>query len=260
MCDALIGTGFIGSLLRTQRAFETVCDSQNIGRMDNCRFGTVYCAAPSGLKWKANANPEEDNDAVIGLIYHLRQIEAECFVLISTVDVFGTPCGVNEETIPVPMGAYGNNRRHLEMFVEHLFKRSLVVRLPGIVGAGAKKGPLFDLRYGNEIEKLSRESTHQWYPGDRLLSDCEALLARGISLAHLTTPPVSIGELCEKFCEKFLEKLGGVAAVKYDVQTVYGNCKYAGPTPWDDIEEYLLPQFYSDRKLCRMQQIGREKK
>src|SRR5205823_13274352 len=100
-------------------------------------------------KWIANAKPETDRESIAGLVRCLERVTAKRFVLISTVDVFPTPSGVDEEsTVPASPQAYGRNRRWLEEEIDKRFG-ALVVRLAAMYGPGLKKNTIFDLLNDN---------------------------------------------------------------------------------------------------------------
>lgn len=116
----LIGfSGYVGSTLLKQSYFDYLYRSTNIGEIEGKSFDTVVCAGAPAQKWIANREPEADKQKIEALIAHLRLMTCETFVLISTVDVFKNPLGVDEDTYIDEEGlhAYGMNRRLLETFV-----------------------------------------------------------------------------------------------------------------------------------------------
>src|SRR5262249_7287015 len=121
---ALIGhTGFVGGNLARQRSFDAFFNSSNIEGIAGRSFDLVVCSGARAEKWKANADPEADLNGIERLTRALEHVEARKLVLISTVDVFLDPVGVDEES-PTPMTglhAYGRNRRRLEQIVASRF-------------------------------------------------------------------------------------------------------------------------------------------
>src|SRR5262249_39258513 len=114
---ALIGyTGFVGSNLDRQGMFHARFNSKNFQALANQEFDEVWCAGVQAAKWWANQNPEADWDRISALLRMLGTIKARRFVLISTVDVFACPIGVDETTVPVhyDLLAYGRNRLRVE--------------------------------------------------------------------------------------------------------------------------------------------------
>ena len=149
--DVLVGyTGFVGSNIQKQHAFDAVYNSKNIDEA----FGTspdllVYSGVPA-QKFVANQNPEADLKTICGAIDNIKKIKPETLVLISTIDVYKNPDGVDEGTVMDTEGlhAYGFNRLVLENWVrenKHRFKRTLIVRLPGLFGENLKKNFVYDL-------------------------------------------------------------------------------------------------------------------
>ena len=114
MADALIGfSGFVGTTLLKQAAFEAKFRASNIAAIEGQSFDTVVCAGAPAQKWIANQAPEADRQNIDSLIAHLKTVQCKTFVLISTVDVFKDPVGVDERT-PVDaagLHAYGLHRR-----------------------------------------------------------------------------------------------------------------------------------------------------
>ena len=111
---ALIGySGFIGSNLIRETNFENFYRSNNIFDISREKFGQIICAGVSAVKWLANKEPEADWASIQRLISALEQTEAEQFVLISTIDVYPVPTGVDEATEISPdevTQAYGRHR------------------------------------------------------------------------------------------------------------------------------------------------------
>ena len=99
MQSALIGfSGFVGSTLLKQTQFSKLYRSTNIHEIENQEFDLVVCAGAPAQKWIANRDPCVDKSKIDKLINHLRTIKCKTFILISTVDVFKEPIGVDEFT------------------------------------------------------------------------------------------------------------------------------------------------------------------
>jgi nucleoside-diphosphate-sugar epimerase len=189
MNNALIGcSGFVGSTLLKQVPFDALYRSTNIGEIDRNSFDTVVCAAAPAQKWIANREPEADLQKIEELIVHIKTVQCKTFILISTVDVFKNPIGVDEDT-PIDeagLHAYGLHRRLLEKFVESNFTNYLIVRLPGLVGPGLRKNIIFDFLNNNNIHAIESRGVFQFYPMVNLWSDIQLALSAGLKLVHLT--------------------------------------------------------------------------
>jgi dTDP-4-dehydrorhamnose reductase len=229
--DALIGySGFVGSLLLRQTDFAGRFRSTNIGEVGDTYWDTVICAAAPAAKWIANRNPEADRANIDALIGNLDRVQCRRFILISTVDVFGSPIGVDESS-PVEedgLHAYGLNRRLLEKFVERRFENHLIVRLPGLVGPGLRKNVIFDLLNENNLHMIDSRGVFQFYPMINLWYDLQIALESGLKLVHLTAEPVSVAEVArEGFNMRFDRELGGPPA-HYDLRSIHAE-QFGGP-------------------------------
>lgn len=145
--NALIGyTGFVGQNL-TSEIYSYRYNSKNIDDIIGKQFETVVCAGVRAEKFLANAYPEVDLRAIEGLIEILRNIECEKFILISTIDIYKNPQGVDENSRVEleDLHAYGFNRHYMEEFVRSCFKDYLIVRLPALFGKGLKKNFIYDM-------------------------------------------------------------------------------------------------------------------
>ncbi|MFM0372927.1 NAD-dependent epimerase/dehydratase family protein [Paraburkholderia aspalathi] len=226
MNDALIGyTGFVGSTLLKQKHFDAQFRSTNIETIRGSSFDLVVGAGAPAQKWIANAEPEADRQKIDGLIGHLSTVQAGTFVLISTVDVFRNPVGVDEST-PVDeegLHAYGLHRRLLEKFVETHFPRHLIVRLPGLVGPGLRKNVIFDFLNNNNLHAIDSRGSFQFYPMVNLWHDIQTALAADLKLVHLTAEPISVAEVSEYGFGKPFSQSTVAQPASYDFRTQYAG-------------------------------------
>ncbi|TAM60808.1 pyridine nucleotide transhydrogenase [Rhodanobacter denitrificans] len=226
MADALVGfSGFVGGTLLKQAAFEALYRSTNIGDIRDKEFETLVCAGASAKKWVANQDPEADWKGIAQLTDHLGSIRCKRFVLISTVDVFESPIGVDEGSTVEESGlhAYGSHRRWLEKFVESHFPEHLIVRLPGLVGPGLQKNVIFDFLNNNNLHAIDSRNVFQFYPMVNLWFDIQVALNAGLRLVHLTSEPVCVSAVAsEGFGRNFKNVLDGTP-VGYDMRTLHAS-------------------------------------
>lgn len=247
--QAIIGhTGFVGGNLSSQESFSHHYSSATIQNIGGQTFDRIVCAGVSAVKWWANQNPEEDFAKIENLISNLSKTTASTFTLISTVDVYGTPIGVDEDVLPGREGlhAYGRNRLHLEDFVKKHFPKHHIVRLPALFGDGLRKNAIFDLMNNNLTSAINPAGSFQWYPVDRLASDLKIVEENDIPVINFATEPLKMLEIAERyFAGKALgeEKL---PAPSYDFHTKYaalfneaGNYILRRPVIWAALREYL---------------------
>lgn len=212
MNNALIGyTGFVGGSIRRQSdtTFTDLYNSKNIGDIRGNEYDLVVCAGISAEVWRANQEPEQDMANIQGLLDHLDHVQAKQFVLISSVDVFPTPIGVNEdsEIDPTQSAAYGRNRYAAEEFVRSRFENHLVMRLAGLFGEGMKKNLVFDLMTGNDPnEWTNAKSVFQMYDMSRIWADMQTALENNLQLVHCTAAPITTGDIAT---EAFGAELAG---------------------------------------------------
>lgn len=148
MRSCLIGyTGFVGSNLDLQYTFTDRYNSKNIEAIDGKSYDFCICAGVKAQKWVANQNAELDLDEIKSLIKHLEKAKIKRFILISTVDVYPKPIGVDEDSQINRDNhhAYGLNRLYLEDWVAHHFEDYLIIRLPGLIGQNIKKNFIYDI-------------------------------------------------------------------------------------------------------------------
>jgi len=216
---ALIGgTGLVGGTLLRSRRIDAVYRSTTIAQIAGRNFDHVVCAGAPAEKWRANQDPAADWRNLERLVDALLMARIGKLVLISTVDVYGTPQGVTERDAPSGATPYGRHRLELERILSSHFP-TLVVRLPALFGPGLKKNAVYDLLHGNQLERIDDRGSFQFYDLARLSSDLEVAEVAGLSLVHFATEPVTIGRIArEAFGMEFGNVLPGPPAA-YDVRT-----------------------------------------
>lgn len=234
---SLLGySGFVGSSLKRQTAFRYEYRSSDAHESLKIHHDLVVCAAAPGEKWRANRYPESDKNNLSSLKAVLSQLKCETFILISTVDVFKHPNGVNEDSIvdTEDLHPYGLHRRELEVFVDEHFERSLIVRLPGLVGPGLKKNIIFDIHNKRVIDNIDASAMYQFYPTVNLWFDIASALEFGVKLVHLTAEPISVEELAKEGFGRSFEQSSPSGSISYDLQSKYarlfggnGNYQYS---------------------------------
>lgn len=222
---ALIGhSGFVGSTLKRQSTFTDLYRSNNIHEIRNQTFDLVVCAGISAKKWLANKNPEADLKAIQALQDHLKTIKTKQFILISTVDVFKYPVGVNEDTVvdTQNLHPYGLHRFQFEQFVRKQFPQALIVRLPGLVGPGLQKNIIFDFLNNNNLSQIDSRHQFQFYPMVNLWWDLQIAMQHNISLLHLTAEPIEVGEMIKKTLSREFQQAVSESVMRYDFRTKHG--------------------------------------
>jgi len=221
---ALIGhTGFVGSNILNGIHFSATYNSANFKHLTGGIFELVVCAGVSATKWLANRNPDEDWRRIEELWSVLETVDAQTFVLISTVDVYPHPHNVSESHSPIsnngPQFSYGNHRRELELRILRRFENAKILRLPGLFGPGLKKNVIFDLVNGNNVDQIDPNSMFQWYPTRRLASDLRILINSDIRVLNVAPEPILTKDIAHAFFPNVnLQDRPGPPA-QYDMRT-----------------------------------------
>jgi nucleoside-diphosphate-sugar epimerase len=226
MGSALVGfTGFVGGNLSAQHPFDEHYRSTNIHQIAGRSFDLVVCAGAPAAKYVANSQPDQDRKNLELLQRSLAECRASEFILISTVDVYAQPLGVDEDT-PIDVNhlqPYGRHRRLLELFVAERFPRSIVLRLPGLFGPGLRKNFLFDLLHGGQSSWTHCQSVFQFYSIGRLWEDCRRALSSGQRWINLATEPVQAAEVARRCFDLDFVNQTEASPVRYDMQTLYAS-------------------------------------
>lgn len=226
MTSALIGyTGFVGSNLLRSRPFDDLFNSANVHEAAGRSYDEVVFSAAKAEKWRINQDPETDAAHIAELERILESFQTSRLVLISTVDVYGTPVDVDEDTVVETEGLhpYGLHRLRLEEFARTRFDDVLVVRLPGLFGPGIKKNVIFDLMNDNNVDRIHPGGEFQYYDLRRLADDIEVARVARLELVNLATEPVSTARIAREAFGVELDVPENGAAGRYDMRTRYSG-------------------------------------
>lgn len=222
MSTALIGhSGFVGSNLLARRSYDSLYRSSDIDTIRGREFDHVVCAGVQAMKWWANLHPEEDRAGIERLLEPLSGVTARRFTLVSTIDVYPTPRGVDEDSPVERRGhhAYGLHRLEVEDWMREHFPEVLILRLPGLFGPGIKKNVIFDMLHDNGLEKIHPGGVFQYYDLRRLADDIDRAWELGLTLLNVATEPLGTGEIRDRFFP--VKELGatGPAPAGYDMRS-----------------------------------------
>ena len=145
---ALVGyTGFVGSNIAANGHFDGKFNSSNIEQAYGIKPDLLIYAGIRAEKYLANTAPDKDLAVIRGAEENIRRINPKRLVLISTIDVFKEPRGVDERAdIDVEgLHPYGYNRYQLELWVREHYPDALIIRLPALFGNNIKKNFIYDM-------------------------------------------------------------------------------------------------------------------
>lgn len=214
---SLVGyTGFVGSNIYAGGGIDGAYNTGNIEDAYGTRPEVLIYAGLRAEKYLANNDPAADMELIVQAQENIEKIAPEKLVLISTIDVFGHPVGVDEDAAIDCGGlaAYGLNRYRLEQWVRERYPEALIIRLPGLYGKNIRKNFLYD--YIHVVPSmLKKEKFEELLLGDADLEKYYELQPNGFYRCR----PVTGGEK-ETLKAKF-KKLGFTALHFTDSRSVY---------------------------------------
>lgn len=145
--NILVGyTGFVGSNIYENGKIDKVFNSKNIEEAYGLNPDLLIYSGLRAEKYLANNAPEKDMELIYQAEENIKKISPQKLVLISTIDVFKNPVGVDENSKIDCDGlhAYGLNRYRLECWVRENYADALIIRLPGLFGKNIKKNFIYD--------------------------------------------------------------------------------------------------------------------
>jgi hypothetical protein len=223
--NILIGkTGFVGGYVSKMHVFELEVHKPDVMRILNTNANLLVCAGLPAQKWYANNEPEVDWQNMSSLAQVLATVEAEHAILISTIDVYRNPVGVDESNgiSLCDSEPYGVHRAWFEYFFRANFPNSLIVRLPGLFAQDVRKNLIHDLIHGksDQWENVNPQSKFQFFDVSKTWHLIQIALEKKLQLLNITSEPVTAQQVAELFgvkltCTKNL--------VNYDVRSVHAK-------------------------------------
>lgn len=213
--------------------------SANISELPGICPETVWVAAPSAVKWKANAEPEADALSVRGLLSNVLAAKPLRIVHFSTIDVYGSSQFLHapdEDTRPIPDCPYGANRLWLEDSWEADCVQ--IVRLPGLFGDGLKKNIIFDLVNNRNHGAVSLGSCFQWYDMSDLADLLSEINSFGNGTYNVSVEPLETDLLVQSVFPDMKELCTGTGRAAYDMRSKNGY-RFSKDTVIEQIKRYV---------------------
>lgn len=231
---ALVGyTGFVGSNIydAAGNEIDAVYHSKNIKDAYGTKPDLLIYAGLRAEKYLANNAPEKDRELIYQAEENIKKIGPKKLVLISTIDVFKVPKGVNENsTIDIEnLHAYGYNRYQLELWVREKYSDALIVRLPGLFGKNIKKNFIYD--FVNVIPFMLKKEKFE----ELLRKDSE--LTKFYTLQENGFYKVNVSEADREMLKNKFRRLGFSALNFTDSRSMYQFYNLAHL--WQDINTAL---------------------
>jgi len=208
--NVLIGhTGFIGSSL-TQGIYDLKINSKVI-----LAYGTpaniITIAAPSGVKYLANKDPDKDAMSCMSLLTTVKNfVGTKKIFLISTIDALcstNEPYGKNRALLVQSLKEYCNEK-NIELFVFYL----------GMTyGRNARKGMIYDFQHNDA--RYYTTGSYQLYNVNWLEDDMMLCADKGIHEAVLASEPIQVKEIA-KVMNVSLEGAPKAGGARYKVKAL----------------------------------------
>lgn len=189
---AIIGAqGFVGSaFVRHLKGKKQIAQLTEITRASYAnhigeRHDVVIHCAGNSRKYFAEDRPFEEFDSSVGIVARsLGDFPAPLQVLISSVDVYrelSSPLTTVESATmqAVSDSHYGFHKFMAEEMVRHHAESFLIFRLAGMVGAGLKKNPVFDLLNSQPL-RIHPASKYQYLRTDDVAGICWEMVMQGV--------------------------------------------------------------------------------
>jgi sugar phosphate isomerase/epimerase len=259
MSKCIVGySGFVGGNLLLKHKFDYFFNSQNFIDAINLTVDTMYFCGIPAVKWYANTHVDEDTEIIHNIQTILKTMKINKFILISTIDVYNNVNGNFDEdySCRIDNHAYGKNRFLFEEFVKNTFDNYYIIRLPGLFGYGLKKNILFDLIHNHQIDKISLNTSFQWYSLTWLNDDIETMINHNIRLCNFFTEPITTRDIVKYF--NYPETIfKGIQTTTYNLKTKYSilfNCTNGYIRKKEDVHHELIKFIHHEnmekKQLC----------
>jgi hypothetical protein len=214
----IIGQGLVATAIGQQ------CGGTIYGRRHSLgmeHYSTVIIAAPTGNRLAVSADPSLDRLDCENILEKISLVRYERLVHVSTVDIYPDKTSLDSQpgSEPVRPG-YGRNRWWLEKEISQL-PRSHVVRLPSLCDPTICKNILYDIKHSVWLDKISLQSSLQWYPLCRIWRDIVWVIDHQIDCFNLVSAPIANRQIVKKFRPDLINllRLNDVTPMIYDVHS-----------------------------------------
>jgi dTDP-4-dehydrorhamnose reductase len=181
----------------------------------------------------ANTEPEKDLKNIKSFMQSIRNVHAKRFVLISTIEVYDNPLGVNEDSAinRDNLRPYGLHRLQLEEFIKENFEEHTIIRMPNLYGEHLKKNFVYDLIHHNRLDLTHKDNMQQWYNLEHIWKDVQIAITKNLSLVNFAVEPISCHELAKYTLGIDFTTVTDSPPRKYDMQSKYGKL-FNSDTPY----------------------------
>lgn len=238
---ALAGyTGFIGSNIfaRASNRIDGIYNTQNIEKAYGLEPDVLIYAGLKPDKELAERAPYQHLEKVLEAQETIRKINPYKIVLVSSIDVYKNPVGVDEENSVFAVGSdkadkkgispYNLNRYYFEEWVRKYYPESLIMRLAVPYGLNYKNNYIKRFADEREMKFVDSKSKYQFYPLSRIWEDIQTALAEKLTLVNLTSEPITADELYKEltgkaFPQKTDRDLEQKVVETYDVMSIHAQ-------------------------------------
>lgn len=238
---ALVGyTGFVGSniYLKARNRIEGVFNSQNVEKAYGLEPDVLIYAGLRAEKYLANNAPDRDLEQIIQAEENIKKINPQKLILISTIDVYQNPIGVDEKDSPLSKAQgngfwpYGLNRFYLESWVQKHYPDALIIRLPALYGYNIRKNFIYDyinvIPFMLKAEKFEQLKVLETPEDDVLLDECYEALGNGFYRC------MKLGKERKELLRQKFKKLGFTALNFTDSRSTFQF--YPLSRLWEDVQ------------------------
>lgn len=162
-----VGSAFVAKLSEAPNVEVVEVTRANYAQMMGLHSDVVIEASCNSRKYLADEQPNKEFElSVRHRLQTLQDFPAALHVHISSVDVYSdlssTATTKEDSHIDLPqVSHYGMHKLLAEQLVQHYADNWLIVRLAGMVGAGLRKNPVYDILH-NEPLRIHPDSQYQF--------------------------------------------------------------------------------------------------
>lgn len=181
-----VGSSFIRHLARAESVELREVTRDSYAALAGVPSDVAIDASCNSKKYLAETDPVQDFEySVAHRMRTLRDFPASFHIHISTVDVYSdlaSPHATAEDAVidRQKQSHYGCHKLLAEELVRHYGNRWLILRLAGMVGAGLRKNPVFDILNSKPLH-IHPESRYQYMLTDEVASIAMSLFHSGLS-------------------------------------------------------------------------------